>query len=74
MMNNRVIYTYVNNYLNNMKNNSNAVDKSLCTVITGMVTYTMYMKLQNYIHYFEKDAADPSTLPILPNLPTSQIS
>jgi hypothetical protein len=26
MMNNRVIYTYINMYLNNMKNNSNAVD------------------------------------------------
>jgi hypothetical protein len=34
MMNNRVIYTYINMYLNNMKNKSNAVDESFCAVIT----------------------------------------
>jgi hypothetical protein len=38
---NRVIYTYINIYLNNMMNNSNALDKSFCAVITGMITYTM---------------------------------
>jgi hypothetical protein len=33
-------------YLNNMKN-SNDVDKSFCAVFTGIITYTMYIKLQN---------------------------
>jgi hypothetical protein len=48
MMNNRIIYTYISMYLNNTKNNSNAVDKSFNAVITG-ITYTMCMKLQRYI-------------------------
>jgi hypothetical protein len=56
-------------YLNNMKNNINAVDKSFYAVITGMVTYTMYMKLQKYIHYRRGDPAEPSAFPILPKLP-----
>jgi hypothetical protein len=56
----------------NLKN-SNAVDKSFCAVITGMITYTIYMKLQKYIHYQQEDPADPSAFPILPNLPTSQV-
>jgi hypothetical protein len=36
MMNNRLIYTYINKYFNNMKNNSNAMDKSIRAVITGI--------------------------------------
>jgi hypothetical protein len=39
-MMNRVIYTYINMYLDNMKNKSNAVDKFFCAVITGMITCT----------------------------------
>jgi hypothetical protein len=50
-------------YLNNMKNNSNAVDKSFYAAIIGMVTYTIYMKFQKYIHYRREDAADTSALP-----------
>jgi hypothetical protein len=50
MMKNRVIYTFINMYLNNLKNNSNIEDKSFCAVITGIITYTMYMKLQICIH------------------------
>jgi hypothetical protein len=49
MMNNRVIYTDINMYLSNMKNSS-AVDKYFCAVITGMITYTIYMMLQKYIY------------------------
>jgi hypothetical protein len=63
MMNNRVTYTYINKYLNSMKNNSNVADKSFCVVITGMINYTMYMKLQKYIYYRREDPADPSALP-----------
>jgi hypothetical protein len=74
MMNNRVKYTYISRYLNNMKNNSNAVDKSFLVGITGKITYTIYMKLKKYIHYRQEVLTDPSALPILPNLPTSQIS
>jgi hypothetical protein len=37
MMNNRVIYTYINTYWNNMKNNGNAVDNSFLAVITGVI-------------------------------------
>jgi hypothetical protein len=36
MMSNRLIYTYISKYLNNMKNNSNAMDKSICAVVTGI--------------------------------------
>jgi hypothetical protein len=43
-----------------MKNNGNAVDKSFCAVITGMITYTMNMKLQQYIHYRREDPAAPT--------------
>jgi hypothetical protein len=59
MMNSRVIYTYLNMYFNNilyyfnnMKNNSNAVDKSFCAVITEMITYTIYMKLPTALLFF----------------------
>jgi hypothetical protein len=69
MMNNRVIYTYFNMYLNNMKNNINAVDKFSCAVITGTITYTIYMKLQKYIYYRRED---PSKPPDLPNFLTSR--
>jgi hypothetical protein len=64
-MNNRVTYTYINKHLNNMKNNSNAVDKSYCAVISGMMTYTMCIKLQKYIHYRREDPAHLSGPPIL---------
>jgi hypothetical protein len=57
-----------------MKNNSIAEDKSFSALITGMITYTLYMKLQKYIHYRREVPADLSALPILPNLPTSEIS
>jgi hypothetical protein len=33
-MNNRIIYAYINMYLDNMKNKSNAVDKPFCAVFT----------------------------------------
>jgi hypothetical protein len=56
-------------YLNNMKNNSNAVDKPFCAVITGMKTYTIYMQLQKYIHYRREDPADNAALPKLPDFP-----
>jgi hypothetical protein len=65
MMNSRVAYTYINMYLNNMKNNKNAGDKSFCAVISRMITYTIYMKLQKYIHYLgREDLPDPSIIPI----------
>jgi hypothetical protein len=67
MMNNRVIYTYINMYLNN----SNDVDKSFYAAITGMITYTICMKLQKYIHYRREDLAYTSALTMLP---TPQIS
>jgi hypothetical protein len=73
MMNNRVMYTYINIYFNNMKN-INAVDKSLYAVIAGMITYTVYMKLQKHVYFRREDPAHLFALPILPNLPTSQIS
>jgi hypothetical protein len=44
MVINRVIYIYINKYLNNTKNNSNAVHKSFCAVISGIITYTIYRK------------------------------
>jgi hypothetical protein len=61
-------------FLANIKNNSNAVDKSFLAGITGKITYTIYVKLQKYIRYRREDPTDQSELPILPNLPTSQIS
>jgi hypothetical protein len=62
MMNNGLIYTYINKYLNNIKNNSNAMDKSISAVITG-ITYTIYTKVQKYISYRREDPEDPSALP-----------
>jgi hypothetical protein len=70
MINNKLIYTYINKYLNNMKNNSNAMDKSIRAVITG-ITYAIYTKFQKYISYRREDHADP---PALPKTPTSHIS
>jgi hypothetical protein len=61
-------------YWNNMKNNSDAEDKSFLSGITGKITYTNYLKLQKHIHYRREDTTDHSALPILPNFPTSQIS
>jgi hypothetical protein len=55
-------------------NNSNAVDKPFCVVINGNITYAINMNLQKYIYYGREYTAEPSALPILPNLPTSQIS
>jgi hypothetical protein len=70
MMNSRLIYTYINKYLSNMKNNSNAMDKSICAVITAK-TYTIYTKVQKFISYRRQCPEDPSALP---KLLTSQIS
>jgi hypothetical protein len=65
---------YINIYLKKMKSNSNAVGKSFCAVFTGVVTYTMYKKLEIYVHYRREEPADPSAIQILIHLPTSQIS
>jgi hypothetical protein len=54
-MNNRVIYTYINMYLINMKNNTNIVDKSFFAVIAGIISYKIYMKLQKCIYYRRED-------------------
>jgi hypothetical protein len=61
------MHIYNNMYLNNMKNNSSAVDKFFCAVFTGMITYTIYTKLQKCIDYRRKVFAETSALP------TSQI-
>jgi cell division protein ZapA (FtsZ GTPase activity inhibitor) len=58
MMNNTVIYTYINMYLDNMKNKSNSVDNSFCAVITGMITCTTYRKLQKSIYYRRENPGD----------------
>jgi hypothetical protein len=60
-------------YFNIIENNRN-MDKSICAVIEGMLSFKNYMKLQNSIHNRREDAADPSTLPILPSLPISLIT
>jgi hypothetical protein len=58
MMNNNVIHTYNNMYLNNTKNNLNAVDKSFCVVMKGMITYTIYTKLQKCNYHPDCSRAD----------------
>jgi hypothetical protein len=62
------MYIYINVFEQHEEQQSNAVDKSFWVVITGMMTYTIYMK-------FEEMHVIPSRGPSrsFQNLPTSQI-